>query len=285
MQHHVFIILVLTDFNSSLKCHLQDNIYNTVIYCNNWGLKFHKKRNKTALPLPTTWIDLPKTSEMSLPNFRLLVCWWGIGSVRLALLHPSGCITFPGIMSILPGAVCVSNLGRKECLRYWVSLCVSVCVSASQVYARLKSGCQCLWLICRFAGCVCTCVYISVACVRPRVCVSVSDRCVGSGLQSCWHCGLALLSLVCRPCRHHSRSAGTAPNRVCLSCDGACTPGPPSALAYRYETRSVWHSTDPRSSLQISGKYPPLGLKIEGRDTCHMKQTSLKTTSVVLWTY
>lgn len=54
MQHHVFIILVLTEFNSSIKCHLQDNIYNTVIYCNNRGLKFHKKRNKTALPLPTT---------------------------------------------------------------------------------------------------------------------------------------------------------------------------------------------------------------------------------------
>ena len=125
MQHHVFIILVLTEFNSSIKCHLQDNIYNTVIYCNNRGLKFHKKRNKTALPLPTTWIDLPKTSEMSLLYFRLLIYWWGIGSVHLALLHPSGRITFPGIMSTLPGAVCVSNFGRKEWLRCWVSdMCV-----------------------------------------------------------------------------------------------------------------------------------------------------------------
>lgn len=33
MQHHVFIILVLTEFNSSIMC--QDNIYNAVIYCNN----------------------------------------------------------------------------------------------------------------------------------------------------------------------------------------------------------------------------------------------------------
>lgn len=54
MQHPVFIIPVLTEFNSLIKCHLQDNIYNTVIYCNNWGLKFHKKRNKTVMPLPMT---------------------------------------------------------------------------------------------------------------------------------------------------------------------------------------------------------------------------------------
>jgi len=91
--------------NSSIKCHFQDNIYNTVIYCNNRGLKFHKKRNKTALPLPTTCIDPPKTSEMSLPNFQLLICWWGIGSVHLALLHPSGWITFPG--TIYPSGCCL----------------------------------------------------------------------------------------------------------------------------------------------------------------------------------
>lgn len=260
MQHHVFIILVLTEFNSSIKCHLQDNIYNTVIYCNNRGLKFHKKRNKTALPLPTTWIDLPKTSEMSLPYFRLLICWWGMGSVHLALLHPSGRITFPGIMSILPGAVCVSIFGRKEWLGCWVS---DVYVSASQVYARLVFVSVCDWFVGLLGVClvliVCEGVYLSL-CVRPRICVSVSDRCVGSGLLSCWHCGPALLSLVGRPCLRHSRSAGTAPSHVCLSCGGAYTPGPPSARAYRCETRSVWRSKDPQSSLQISGTCPLPGL-------------------------
>lgn len=164
MQHHVFIIPVLTEFNSSIKCHLWDNIYNTVIYCNNWGLKFHKKRNKTALPLPTTWIDLPKTSEMSLPNFRLLICWWGIGSVRLALLHPSGCITFPGIMSILPGAVYVSNFGRKECLRCWVSVCVCVFVSV------------CDWFVGLLGVCLVVCLFLSL-CVSMRVCQRLWQVC------------------------------------------------------------------------------------------------------------
>lgn len=114
--------------------------------------------------------------------------------------------------------------------------------------------------------CVCwVCVYFCL-CVCPRFCVSASDRCVGSGLQSCWHCGLALLSLVGRPDCRHSRSAGTAPSHGCLSCGGVYTPDPPSAQAYRCETRSVWHSTNPQSSLQISGKYPPPGLEIEERE-------------------
>ncbi len=175
MQHHVFIILVLTEFNSSIKCHLQDNIYNTVIYCNNWGLKFHQKRNKTALPLSTTWIDLPKTSEMSLPNFRVLICWCGIGSVHLALLHPSGCIIFPGIMSILPGAVCVSNFGRKECLRCWVSMRVCQhlrCMQGWEVYVSVCDQFVDLLGVCL---CVCVCVCISVSvCVHTFVSASLT---------------------------------------------------------------------------------------------------------------
>lgn len=109
-----------------------------------------------------------------------------------------------------------------------------------------------LW-VCR----MCVCFFVTVC---SRFSVSVSDRCVGSGL-SCWHWGLALLSLVGRIDRLRSRSAGTAPNHGCLSCGGAYTPGPPSAQAYRCETRSVWHSTDPQSSLQISDNYPLPGLE------------------------
>lgn len=104
---------------------------------------------------------------------------------------------------------------------------------------------------------VCVCVFL-----HPCGCVSVSDRCVGSGLQSCWQCDLALLSLVCTPGPRRSRTAGTAPGRGCLSCGGACTPGPLSAQAYRCETRNVWHSRDLQSSLPISGTYHPLGLGV-----------------------
>lgn len=275
MQHHVFIILVLTECNSSFKCHIQGNMYNTVIYCNNRGMKFHKKRNKTVLPLPMTCIDLPNTSEMSLPNFRLLICWKGIDSVHLALLYPSGCITFPGIMSTLSADVFVSTtLAGKKVLGVCVHVCA--CVSASLVYA---SVCQCLWLSCGFCW-ACECAGFSF-CVRPLVHVSVSDRCVGSGLQSCWQCDLALLSLVGRPALRRSHNAGTAPSHGCLSCGGAYTPGPLSEQAYKCETRSVWHSKDPRSSLQISGRHPPLGLKMRGGENkvkiCYMEQTSLKT--------
>lgn len=101
MQHQVFIILVLTEFNSSIKCHLQDNIYNTVIYCNNWGLKFHKKRNKTALPLPKTWIDLSRLLKCHFLTSGLLIGNWISPSCTGASLwvyhfsrnhvYPSGC--------------------------------------------------------------------------------------------------------------------------------------------------------------------------------------------------
>lgn len=156
------------------------------------------------------------------------------------------------------------------CQQFWqqrmsLVLGVYVCLSASQVYARLKSVCQCLWLI-RWVCWVCVlCVCVSVS-VCPCICVSVSDMCVGSGLQSCWHCGLALLSLVGRSCRLHNRSAGKAPSHGCLSCGGAYTPGPLSARAYRCETKSAWRSTDPQSNLQISGRYPLPCLEKMGTD-------------------
>lgn len=119
----------------------------------------------------------------------------------------------------------------------------------SRIYAY-PSGCW-IW-VSNFGRNVCICLSI--------FCVSVSDRCVGSGLQSCWHCGLALLSPGGRRGPRRSRSAGTAPGRGCLSCDGVCTPGPPSARAYRCETRSVWRSTDSLSSRLIWDKCPLPGL-------------------------
>lgn len=119
----------------------------------------------------------------------------------------------------------------------------------SRIYAY-PSGCW-IW-VSNFGRNVCICLSI--------FCVSVSDRCVGSGLQSCWHCGLALLSPGGRRGPRRSRSAGTAPGRGCLSCDGVCTPGPLSARAYRCETRSVWRSTDSLSSRLIWDKCPLPGL-------------------------
>lgn len=63
-----------------------------------------------------------------------------------------------------------------------------VYVSASQVYARLVFVSVCDWFVGLLGVClvliVCEGVYLSL-CVRPRICVSVSDRCVGSGLLSC----------------------------------------------------------------------------------------------------
>lgn len=87
------------------------------------------------------------------------------------MLHPIGCITFPGIRSILPGAVCVSNFGRKECLWCWVSVsisgvCKAVFVSDCDWFAWCVgvrvcfclSGslqlCQRLWHVCRFRAAV-----------------------------------------------------------------------------------------------------------------------------------
>lgn len=135
---------------------------------------------------------------------------------------------------------------------------VCMCVSASLEYERLKSVCQCLWPVC-FVKCVCLCVlcYVVWACGSVSVCVNVSDRCVGSGLQSCWRCGHARPSLVGRSCLLHSRSAGKAPSRGCLSYGGVYTPDPLSARAYRCETRSAWRSKGPRNSLQIAGKCLP----------------------------
>lgn len=170
MQHHVFIILVLTECNSSFKCHIQGNMYNTVIYCNNRGMKFHKKRNKTALPLPMTCIDLPNTSEMSLPNFRLLVCWKGIDSVHLALLYPSGCITFSGIMSTLSADVFVSTtLAGKNVLGVCVHVCVRVCqhLLCMQVFVSV-----CDWVV-GFAGRVSVQVSLSV-CVHSFMSASLT---------------------------------------------------------------------------------------------------------------
>lgn len=186
-------------------------------------------------------------------------------------VYPSGC------------CVCVSNFGRKECLRCWVSY-VCVCVSVS-IFGVCKAE-KCLSVsvtdFCVCWVCVSVCTFLSL-CVCPCVCISVSDRCVGSGLQSCWHRGLALLCLVGRSGRRHNRSAGTAPGRGYLSCGGGYTPGPPSAQAYRCETRSAWHNTDPRSSLQISNRYPLPDLKRVMKMCQSAKQTSLKTSCVIIW--
>lgn len=137
-------------------------------------------------------------------------------------------------------------------------------VSASLVYARLKSVHQWRWLIFWVAERVSLCGHACVClCVCPSICISVSDRCVGSGLQSCWRRAPARLCLVGRSGHRHSRSAGTAPGHGCPSCGGGCTPGPLSARACRYETRSVWRNTGPLSNLQTSDKYPLPDLRRE----------------------
>lgn len=78
------------------------------------------------------------------------------------MLHPSGCITFPGIRSILPGAVCVSNFGSKECLWCWVSMCVCQHLRYMQGWKVFVSVCD--WFV-GFAGCVsyvCFCLCVSM---------------------------------------------------------------------------------------------------------------------------
>lgn len=113
---------------------------------------------------------------MLLPNFWIYICWWKTGWVRLTLLHPSGCITFLGFMSLHLGDAFVSaTLAGKNVLGV---VCLCVCVSASSlrsicqhlsliywcVSARgcviLSSGCDCvrwcqrLWQVCRFRAAV-----------------------------------------------------------------------------------------------------------------------------------
>lgn len=135
MQHYVRIILVLTEFNSSLKCHLQDNIYNTVIYCNNRGSKFHKKRNKTALPLPTTQMDLPETRQVSLPGLPTPPSGDG-ERIPLGLsLFQDSC---PSFRMLLVSA----SLAGEECLWCWVSVCVCQRLRFMQGWKMFVSVCD-----------------------------------------------------------------------------------------------------------------------------------------------
>lgn len=234
----------------SNKCHLQDNIYNTVIYCNNRGLKFHKKKqNSSAFQCwqHQSILNWEKTLP-KLPASHLL-----LGRTDQSILQrciPLGVSVFHESRLILPGAASATLAGKNVfgvgCLR------VCVFVSASLAYGRLKSVCDLFVLLS-----VCACVCLVLCEHSVSVCVNVSDRCVGSGLLSCWRCGHARPSLVGRSCLLHSRSAGKAPSRGCLSYGGVYTPDPPSARAYRCETRSAWRSKDPRNSLQIAGKCLP----------------------------
>lgn len=256
----------------SNKCHLQDNIYNTVIYCNNWGFKFHKKRNKAALPFitDTNQSETERIPILKLPIPHLLM--WGMDQPVLLWCIPRGVSVFHESRPVLPGAVCVGNFGRKECIWCWVSACLCVrqhlrCTKGWKVFVSVWD------LFVSFVGCVSLCVLCLCVSVRGcvsvclRVCVNVSDRCVGFGLQSCWRCGRAPPSLVGRSCLLRSRSAGKAPGRGCLFCGGAYTPGPLSARACRCETRSAWRSRDPQNSPRISGKcLPPCLEKTEGTD-------------------
>lgn len=167
MQHHVSIILESTESISSIKCHLQDNIYNTVIYCNNWRLKFHKKRNKTALPLPITKFDLPKTSEMSLPKLPTPHLVDGESDRFASQCHiPLGVSPFREsglsfrvlfVSAILAG----KNVFGVGCL-YW-SVSISGICKAGKVFVSV-----CDWLF-WFARCVCVCVS-SCMCVFLSLC-------------------------------------------------------------------------------------------------------------------
>lgn len=229
---------------------------------------------------------------MSLSHFWFFICWWGAGEVHLTLFHPSGYITFPRFMSILPGEAFVpAALAGKKRLRCWVSeyLCVvggsggGECVCQHLWYTQdwgvFVSVCH--WLI-NLWLCEGECISVS----EPLCgCVSVSDRCVGSGLQSCWHCDLALLSPVGTSGPRRSRSAGTAPSRDCLSCGGACTPGPLSAQVYRCVTRSVWHSTDPGSSLTIAGMCHLLGLEMVREGTRYKTKTKWRQQQQIHWNF
>lgn len=233
----------------SNKCHLQDNIYNTVIYCNNRGLKFHKKKqNSSAFQCwqHQSILNWEKTLP-KLPASHLL-----LGRMDQSILQwciPLGISVFHESRLILPGAASATLAGKKV---------FGVCVFVCQHFWRMKgwkvfvSVCDLFVLLS-----VCACVCVLWACGSVSVCVNVSDRCVGSGLQSCWRCGHARPSLVGRSCLLHSRSAGKAPSRGCLSFGGVYTPDPLSARAYRCETRSAWRSKDPRNSLQIAGKCLP----------------------------
>lgn len=182
-------------------------------------------------------IVLSNTHPMTTSLFCILQHQGGIGLVHLM---PLGASLFPGNPFFLSGCV--------------------LCVSASLTSVRYVSVVGSVY--------VRDCVSASEAVCMSRMCVSGSGRCAGSGLQSCWLRGLSLLSLVCRRGHLHSRSAGTAPGHGHLSYGDVCTPGPSSAPAYRYETRSGVHSTDPQSSQRTSGSchFPDLEKEREKRE-------------------
>lgn len=166
-------------------------------------------------------------------------------------MHSSGCICFPWIMRN-PSGRCLCRQLWQERMYLVLGVCMSVSISGVWKAGKYLS----VFVTCLFelvSVCVlCLCVALSL-----RFCVNVSDRCVGSGLQSCWRCGHAPPSPVGRSYLLHSRSAGKAPSRGYLFCGGVYKPGPLSAQACRCETRSAWHSIDPQNSLQTSGKCLP----------------------------
>lgn len=154
----------------SNKCHLQDSIYNTVIYCNNQGSKFHKKKQNSSAfqcwqhQLILNWEKtLPK-----LPASHLL-----LGRMDQSILQrciPLGVSVFHESRLILPGAASATLAGKNVfgvgCLR----VCVSVCVSASLVHERLKSVCDLFVLLS-----VCACVSV-LCCVSMWFCLCLCQR-------------------------------------------------------------------------------------------------------------
>lgn len=145
----------------SNKCHLQDNIYNTVIYCNNWGLKFHKKRNKAALPLITDNISRSKTERSLFLNCSSVGA--ENGSVHIAAKHPSGCISFPWIAPH-PSGRCLCRQLWQEGMCLVLGVCVCVSISGMKGWKMSVSVCD------RFVRCVCVCH----VCVWFCLCASAS---------------------------------------------------------------------------------------------------------------